>query len=244
MTITEGATAASLAGAELVRLLAWFSPALPIGAYSHSHALEAAIEAELVTDAATLEDYVATALRFGGGRLDALLLAAAHRATRSGRACGDGADLEEIAITAAAMRGSRELALESAAQGLAMLQVVRQVWPAEALERLAALTRDAEVKPAQAVVAGVATAAHGLPLAPTLIAFLHGFVANLVSAGVRLVPLGQTDGQRVTAALEPSILEVAAAAIAGSIDDLGSAAPMIDLLSMAHETQYTRLFRS
>jgi urease accessory protein len=195
-----------------------------------------------VADAGQLEDYVETALRFGTGRLDALVLATAYEASRRG---DDGAaDLLEIVILAAALRGTSELALESAAQGRAMLLILRRAWPAEALERLDGLARDGDVEPAHAVVAGVAAAAHGLPLTATLVAFLHGFVANLVSAGVRLVPLGQTDGQRVTATLSAAVLEVAAEAMAGSIDDLGSAAPMIDLLSMKHESQHSRLFRS
>jgi urease accessory protein len=106
------------------------------------------------------------------------------------------------------------------------------------------LCREHAVEPAHAVVAGVAAATHRLPLEATVVAFLHGFGANLISAGVRLIPLGQTDGQRQTAALEAPLREVAAAALAASLDDLGTAAPMIDLCAIAHETQYTRLFRS
>ena len=100
------------------------------------------------------------------------------------------------------------------------------------------------IEPAHAVVAGVACAAHGLPLEPSVVAFLHGFAANLVSAGVRLIPLGQTDGQRLTAGLEHAIRSVAATALAASLDDLGTASPMIDLCAIGHETQHTRLFRS
>ena len=145
---------------------------------------------------------------------------------------------------AAALRGTSELALESAAQGRAMLTLLRQAWPAPPLDALAALCRQHEVEPAHAVVAGVACAAHRLPLQPCVVAFLHGFAANLISAGVRLIPLGQTEGQRLTAALEGTIRAVAADALAASLDDLGTACPMIDLCAIAHETQYTRLFRS
>jgi urease accessory protein len=220
------------------KLLAWFTPAMPIGAYSYSHGLEHAVEAGLVTDAPALGAYVETALRHGTGQLDAILLCAAYRGTR------DGHSLAEIVHLAAALRGSRELALESAAQGRALLTLLRQAWPAAELDALAGLCREQAVEPAHAVVAGVACAAHRLPLAASLIAFLHGFAANLISAGVRLVPLGQTDGQRLTAALEAPIRAVAESAQAASLDDLGTASPMIDLCAIAHETQHTRLFRS
>ena len=220
------------------KLLAWFSPTMPIGAYSYSHGLEYAVEAGLVTAAPALGSYVETALRQGTGRLDATLLCAAYRASR------EGCPLADIVTLAAAMRGTAELALESAAQGRAQLTLLRQAWPAPALDELAALCRQHEVEPAHAVTAGVACAAHRLPLQPCVVAFLHGFAANLISAGVRLIPLGQTEGQRLTAALEATIHAVAADALATSLDDLGSACPMIDLCAIAHETQYTRLFRS
>jgi urease accessory protein len=224
------------------KLLAWFSPAMPIGAYSYSHGLEYAVEAGLVTDAPALRDYLDAALRHGTGQLDASLLCAAYRASRDG-AC-EGRSLADIAMLAAAFRSTSELALESAAQGRALLTVLRQAWPAPPLCALAALCRQHEVEPAHAVTAGVACAAHGLPLQPSVVAFLHGFAANLVSAGVRLIPLGQTDGQRLTAALEDTVRAVAAGALAASLEDLGTASPMIDLCAIAHETQYTRLFRS
>jgi urease accessory protein len=149
-----------------------------------------------------------------------------------------------VIALAAAMRGTRELALESAAQGRALLTTLQQAWPAPELGELAALCRRLEVDPPHAGVAGVAAAAHGVPLRATTIAFLHALAANLISAGIRLIPLGQTDGQRLTAALAPAIVEVAEEALAGAADDLGSATPLVDWCSMRHETQYTRLFRS
>ena len=224
------------------KLLAWFSPAMPIGAYSYSHGLEYAVEAGLVTDVPTLRTYVETVLRHGTGQLDATLLCAAWRAASDG-AC-EGRLLADIAVVAAAMRSTSELALESVAQGRALLTLLRQAWPAPPLDAFAALCGEHEIEPAHAVVAGVACAAQRLPLEPCLVAFLHGFAANLISAGVRLIPLGQTDGQRLTAGLERAIGSVAAAASAASLDDLGTASPMIELCAIAHETQYTRLFRS
>ena len=94
------------------------------------------------------------------------------------------------------------------------------------------------------IAVGVAAAGHGIAVEPALAAFLQAVAANLVSAGVRLIPLGQTDGQRVLAALEPVIAATAARALACPLDEAGSAAFRADLASMRHETQYTRLFRS
>jgi urease accessory protein len=224
------------------KLLAWLSPAMPVGAYSYSHGLEAAVAAGRVVDAASLRAYLETVLRHGSGRQDGLWLRAAYAAAASGSF--EGWSLAEVVATAAALRPTRELALESAAQGQALLGVLRQAWPAPALDALHELCREHRLQPSYAVVLGVASAAHRLPLEASLVAFLHAFAANLVSAGIRLIPLGQSAGQRLTAALEATVHDVTAAVMAGSLDDLGSAAPLIDLLSMAHETQYTRLFRS
>jgi urease accessory protein len=94
------------------------------------------------------------------------------------------------------------------------------------------------------VAVGAAAAGHRVALRPALLAFLHALAANLISAGVRLIPLGQTDGQRVLAALEPVIAATAARALSIPLDNIGGAAFRADLASLRHETQYTRLFRS
>ena len=226
----------------LLELLAWFSPAMPTGAFSYSHGLEWAVEVALVQDAAGLHGYVEAALRQGSGRVDALFLCAAYGASIAGEF--EGRSLEAVITYAAAMHGTRELALESAMQGRALLTTLRQAWPAPELDQLDALCRRLEVEPRHACVAGVAAAARGVPLRAATLAFLHAFAANLISAGIRLIPLGQTDGQRITAALAPAILTVADQALSGSLDDLGTASPLVDWCSIRHETQYTRLFRS
>ena len=144
-----------------------------------------------------------------------------------------------MADLAAAFVPSAERRLETLAQGAAFLAAVEAVWPHPAIEGLAAR---AEV--AYPVAVGACAAAHGLPLAATAQAFMQAFAANLVSAGVRLIPLGQTDGLRVVARLEPLIPRVVADALAAGLDDVGGAAVAADIASMRHETQYTRLFRS
>ena len=85
---------------------------------------------------------------------------------------------------------------------------------------------------------------HGIALEPALACHLHAFAAMIVSAGVRLVPLGQTDGQRITARLEPAVLKAAVAAASTPLEELGAAALAADIFSMRHETQYSRIFRS
>ena len=230
------------ADAGLLELLAWFSPAMPTGAFSYSHGLEWAIETALVHDSSSLRGYVEAVLRHGSGRVDGGFLVAAWHASIDG--AFEGHSLDEVIALAAALHGTSELALESAAQGRALLTTLRQGWPVPRLEELHRLCRRLEVEPRHACVAGVAAAAHGVPLRPAALAFLHALVANLISAGIRLIPLGQTDGQRLTAALAPAIVEVADEALSGSLDDLGTATPVLDWCSMRHETQYTRLFRS
>jgi urease accessory protein len=207
-----------------------------VGGFSYSHGLEWTVEAGKVRDAATLGDWIEDILRHGAGRSDAILLAETWRAV----AAGDERRLADVAELAASFVPSAERRLETLAQGAAFLAATRAVWPAPALERLAAVAPDV----AYPVAVGTGAAAHGLPLAPTAQAFVQAFAANLVSAGVRLIPLGQTDGQRVLAALEPLAAATARHALTMKLDDVGSAAFRADIASMKHETQYTRLFRS
>ncbi|WP_082012417.1 urease accessory protein UreF [Belnapia sp. F-4-1] len=234
-TITMTAMTITTEGAALYRLLAWLSPAYPVGAYTYSHGLETAVEDGTVRDRAALVEYVRSVLLAGAGRVDGALLVAAWRAVE------DEAALDEVAALAEAWRGSAELALESMAQGTAFTGVTQSAWP-EA--RFAAFAARHPRRLAHPVAFGAAAAFHGLPLRPSLAGWLAAFAANLVSAGVRLVPLGQTDGQVATAALHPVVEQAADAALAADLDTLGTAAPVLDLFSMRHETQYTRLFRS
>lgn len=223
--------------AALYRLLTWLSPAYPTGGFSYSHGLEYAVEAGLVTDAASLESWIATILCHGAGRVDGVLLAHTHAAASA----DDREGLVEVAEFALAMRATAEMALESQAQGDAFLTTTRAAWPGPEIERVAQHLPPPVVLP---VAVGAACGASGVPLRPALAAYLHGFAANLVSAGVRLIPLGQTAGQRAVAALEPVVAEAVERAAALPLDDIGAAVPMVDWTSMRHETQYTRLFRS
>jgi urease accessory protein len=226
-----------LPAAALYRLQAWLSPSYPVGAFSFSSGLEWAVEAGDVNDAASLERWIATILADGAGFCDAVFFVHTYRAVEA----GDDTALAGVAEIAAAFAPSKERHLETTAQGSAFLAATRAAWPCAVLDRLAAAWPGAYAYP---VAVGAATAGHAIPLAPALAAYLHALAANLISAGVRLIPLGQTDGQRVLAALEPVIAATAARALATPLDEVGSAAFRADLASLRHETQYTRLFRS
>jgi urease accessory protein len=223
--------------AALYRLMAWLSPAYPVGAFSYSSGIEWATEAGDITDAESLEHWLTAMIGEGNGFCDGILLAHAHRAT----ACADDTALRAGAETAAAFAASKERFLETTAQGRAFFDATSAAWPCAALRQLIAAWDGPLAYP---IAVGVAAAGHGIAIEPTLAAYLQATAANLVSAGVRLIPLGQTDGLRVLAALEPIIAAAAKRALASSLEEIASAAFRADIASMRHETQYTRLFRS
>jgi urease accessory protein len=231
VAMTDAETAA------LYRLMTWLSPAFPVGGFSYSSGIEWAVEAGDITDAASLKDWLAALLTDGSGFCDGVFLAQAHRAV----AADDDRALHEIAELAAAFVPSRERQLETTTQGRAFMEIARAAWDCDGLAHAIAQCEGAIVYP---VAVGIVSAAHTIPLEPALHAFLHALVSNWISAGSRLVPLGQTDSQRVLAALESSVSETAKRAIAATLDDLGGATFRADLASLRHETQYTRLFRS
>ncbi|MEA2951753.1 MAG: urease accessory protein [Alphaproteobacteria bacterium] len=224
-------------GAVLYRLMAWLSPSYPVGAFSYSSGLEWAIEAGDVTDAETLRRWLAVVIAEGGGFCDAVFFVHAHRAVAS----ADDALLRDVAELAAAFSPSKERHLETTAQGRAFIGATQAAWGCPALDHLIATWPGPYAYP---VAVAVSAAGHGIAVEPALGAYLHAVTANLVSAGMRLVPLGQTDGQRLLAALEPVVAAAAQRALATPLEDVGSAAFRADLASMHHETQYTRLFRS
>jgi urease accessory protein len=223
--------------ADLYRLMAWLSPAYPVGAFSYSSGIEWAVEAGDITNADTLQQWLAAMIGAGSGFCDAVFFVHAHRAI----AANDDAALRAVAELAAAFVPSKERLLETATQGRAFLEATRAAWPTEALARLSEAWTGAVALP---IAVGVACAGHGIACEPALHAFLHALTANWISAGVRLVPLGQTDGQRVLAGLEQGVAAAAERALVTALGDIGSATFRADLASMRHETQYTRLFRS
>jgi urease accessory protein len=221
----------------MLPLLVWLSPSFPVGSYAYSHGLEWAVEAGDIGDAETCAAWHSDLLEHGAAWSDAVLLACAHRAIAKGNDDG----LAETAELATALSPTKERKLETLQQGDAFLLAVRAAWPCAALDRLARVRKGEVAFP---VAVGVASAGHGLALSPTLEAWLMAFLSNLVSAAVRLVPLGQTDGTRIIARLAPLVRATAARAANATLDDVGTAAFRSDIAAMRHETQYARLFRS
>jgi urease accessory protein len=240
MTTNEPVRAGDLAGREaaaLYRLMTWLSPAFPVGGFSYSSGIEWAVEAGDITDIATLADWLDAMLGDGSGFCDATFLVHAYRAAET----GEESTLSDIAELAAAFVPSRERQLETTSQGRAFIDITRAAWDAEGLQAMVAACGAPLVYP---VAVGVVAAMHGVPLAPTLHAFLHALVSNWISAASRLIPLGQTDSQRVMVRLEAAVVAAANRALNATLDDLGGATFRADLASLRHETQYTRLFRS
>ena len=199
-----------------------FSPAFPVGAFAYSHGLETSVQAGQVADAAALQGWLEAALRHGAGWSDAVLLAQAAQ----------GADAAMLCELGLALSPSAERRLETEQQGRAFAATVSAVW-------------ELEIPPSPYPVAvGLAVRALALPLAEALRLYLQAFAANLAGAGVRLIPLGQTDGQRVVQGLAPLCAELAERAQSAGLDDLGGFAPLIDIASQRHDMLYSRLFRS
>ncbi len=211
----------------LLRLLAWLSPAFPVGGFAYSHGLEWAVEAGDVRDGDTLRAWVTDVLMHGSGRTDAILLRHAHRG-------------EDVAALARATAASQERRLEAGAQGAAFGLAAR-AWKDPHASPLAKGKGEGLPYP---VAVGTLAGAHGIAEDDAALAYLHTFTSNLISAAVRLVPLGQSTGLAVLAALEPVLLDVATETRAATLDDIGGCAFRSDLAAMRHETQYTRLFRS
>ncbi len=216
-------------------LLTWFSPAFPTGGFSYSHGLETAVSRGLVIDAMQLCEWITEMLEHGAGRIDAAFLAAAYSTASE----EDWSGFETVSDNAVAQRASAETLLEATAQGSAFMRAARAAWPHPWINK------QSERPIVHSVAVGLTAAAHKVRLADALLAWLHGFSAGLVSAGVRLIPLGQTDGQRVQAALEASVRHTADYAERnGSLELQGASTLVADWCAVAHETQYTRLFRS
>jgi urease accessory protein len=230
----------SLGTSALYRIFAWLSPSFPIGAFSYSHGLEAVVQSGGVRDRDTLQSWVGAILTYGAGRMDADTLRDAHRAASA-------QNLE--ALTAAnrrglAFRATSEMALETTAQGEAFLTACCAAWPEPFLDGWAELLRQGHEVACLAAAVGAAAARAGASLEIVLTGYLHTMGANLVSAGLRLGIVGQTEGQRIIAALEPVIGKAVGSGMTRDPACFGAVTIAVDLASMAHETQYSRLFRS
>jgi urease accessory protein len=215
---------------DLQKLLTWLSPAFPVGAFAWSAGLETAIVDGRIHDRATTQEWLEANLAHGGLRTDAILLAHAHRSST------DAAALSELADLCLALTPARERHDETTITGDAFASAAR-AWSSPVYALLP--------QPCPYPIAvGAIAAAHGIDLATTLVAFLTAIVHAQVSVAVRLVPIGQSDGLAIMAALEPTILARAELCQHAALDDIGTIAYAADIAQMRHETLTTRIFRS
>jgi len=214
----------------LLRLMAWLSPAFPVGSFAYSAGLERAVHDGLVTDAHSLAAWASNLIERGPVWNDAVLLAESHRCH------GQPERLGELAELAEALAGSRERHQETMLLGDAFLSAAN-AWPDEVFDRLPRHV-------AYPVAIGAVAGAHGVALEKAIAAFLHAYLSQAVSSGIRLGVAGQRDGVAILSRLEGDIASIAKRAAASTLSDLGSATIQADIMSLRHETQSTRLFRS
>ncbi|MCL4164900.1 UNVERIFIED_CONTAM: hypothetical protein GTU68_007448 [Idotea baltica] len=209
----------------LLILSQWFSPAYPLGSFAYSHGMETAIQERRIINAAQLEKWLRIMLEHGTGRSDAILFHGAH-------ACEAEEEVEALDVHTRAYAPSAERLLESALQGDAFCRTTMAVWDME----MPVLTHP--------VAVGYAAGRLGLPALPTATLYLQAFAANLVSCAVRLVPLGQTEGQEVLMRLSDLIATIATTAAQQRPDEMASATFAADIDAMRHETLEHRTFRT
>jgi len=214
----------------MLRLMTWLSPSFPVGAFSYSHGLEYAVHDEFVASRGDLAEWIEDLISVGSLWNDAVLLVEAWHAA----AMGDLPRLRRAAERGEAMAVSAERHLEAMDQGRSFQGAVRP-WTASS---------GADLSSPYPVAVGAAAAAMEIDREAACAAFLHACAANLVSAGIRLIPLGQSEGTALMASLENPIIASARKAALSSLAELGSASFAADMAAMRHEALAVRLFRS
>lgn len=210
---------------DFLTLAQWMSPAFPVGAFAYSHGLETAIQTGVITGPDTLQDWLWDVLMHGSGRNDCILLCAAY-------ACETHGALLELNAWARALSASKERLIETELQGTAFSKTVSAIWGGD-LDELC-----------YPVALGAAASKHQIDVEMTATLYLHAFAGNLVSAAIRAVPLGQTEGHGVLAALTQLCVQIADETQTATLDDLSSTAFFSDIAAMQHETLQPRIFRS
>ncbi|OGA64782.1 MAG: urease accessory protein UreF [Betaproteobacteria bacterium RIFCSPLOWO2_12_FULL_68_20] len=210
---------------KLALLLQLASPALPVGAYSYSGGLEAAIEAGVVTNAASAQRWIGDVLEHSIARMEAPLFL---------RLCSQDADIERWNELFLASRETAELRAETVQMGYSLNLLL----PELGVENVAL------EEPAFPTVFARAAITWGIEPREALLAYLWAWLENQVMAALKAVPLGQTEGQKMLLALGEKLLGIVEEAARMDDEELGNLAPGLALASARHETQYSRLFRS
>lgn len=210
---------------DLLTLAQWLSPSFPVGAFAYSHGLEVPIQDGTIATATALQTWLSDLLNHGTGRNDCILLRAAY-------ASKSAPELAEINATALAICSASERVMEARLMGEAFCTTHAAIWGGEAQDLL------------YPVAIGYEAAQQKIDVNTTTAMYLHAFASNLVSVAVRAVPLGQTEGQAVLAALAPLCDAIATETATATLDDLQSTAFLSDIAAMHHETLQPRIFRS
>jgi urease accessory protein len=223
--------------ASLLQLMWLASPALPVGGFSYSEGLEAAIDTGLVGNELQASRWLQDQLHLGLARSELALLSKAFGAWRR----GDLAAITELNAWVGATRESSELRQQTEQMGRSLVAWLKNRGVDDA--RVAALEA---LKPAPTwpVAFALASAQTGAPLRETLLSFAFGWAENMVQAALKTVPLGQNAGQRILATLAEQIPAAVDHAMALMDSERQAFTPMLAILSAQHETQYSRLFRS
>ena len=206
---------------DMMTLQTWFSPAFPTGAFSYSHGMESAIQDNLVKDADGLKNWVDSLLSHGSGRNDGLFLKAAYQGV---------AEANSLCL---ALCGSKERLRETTELGQAFSRVVRASYNIKLPDQTA-----------YPVAIGMTAQQIGLDLTLTLQSYLQAFASNLISVGVRTIPIGQQAGQDCLIGLYPVIQNMTKQIKSGSLDELGTATFVSDLMAMKHEKCVPRIYRT
>lgn len=220
----------------LVRLFSWLSPAFPIGGFAYSQGLETAIAENRVKSAEQLSGWIAGNLHSGALRTDAYFLAIAARAVGNGEAQALAA-ANQLCL---ALQVSAERDKETREQARSFLDAAA-AWPADHPQWLAEILAGPLALP---IAFGAMAGLHAVALEAAITGFANAAVTQQISVGIRLIPLGQSAGLAVQAALEPAILALAADAGAATLDDVSGLSYGTDIASLRHEDLGVRIFRS
>jgi urease accessory protein len=222
----------------LLQLMWLASPALPVGGFSYSEGLEAAVDAGLVTGEAQARDWLLDQLTLSLSRSDLAVMAKAFKAWSR----GDLSHIVELNDWVMRTRETSELRQQTGQMGRSMVEWLKNRGgaPDERVSQLRAL----EPAPAWPIAFALAAAQTGAPLREAMLSFAFGWAENMVQAALKAVPLGQSAGQRILAALIAEIPDAVDRAAQLMDSERQAFTPMLAILSSRHETQYSRLFRS
>jgi len=221
----------------LARLLQLASPALPVGAYSYSQGLEAAVEAGMVADAESAGRWISDALTLNTAKFEAPVWCGLYDAWEAGEYC----EVRRLNALFCATRESAELRAETLQMGYSLRRLCVELGEFEAVATVELESMEEIVFPAAFAFAAVQWA---IPVHDALVAYLWSWLENQVMAALKAVPLGQTDGQRLLLRLGTHLASIADEAMAAEDAMLANFAPGLAIASSRHETQYSRLFRS